>query len=144
MKEKQPEDLLLKEFDNSGLTEEQRQKNEDWIQMSMRMKKIQDDVLTEYFMTPAIIRYNVLESMKEFTAEISTLEQFKIFLEDQLEEMKKSYHKFTRIERIEYRFIKKIYRDVVEKQGDEFNLDEKLVYRYDQNEIEVEQIQFGE
>jgi|AntAceMinimDraft_18_1070375.scaffolds.fasta_scaffold01805_6 predicted nuclease with TOPRIM domain len=132
----------LEEQDLSVYTPEELVKREDYLQMCMRMKKVQDDVLTEYFMTPSIIRYNVLENMKHFTKEISTLPQFKIFLEDELAKMKKTYNKFTRIERIEYRFIKKIYRDVVEKQGEEFNTTEKLIYNYDQNEIEVEPMVF--
>jgi len=132
----------IEEKDLSVYTAEELEQREEYLQMCMRMKKVQDDVLTEYFMTPAIIRYNVLENMKVFTKEISNLAEFKEFLQDQLAEMKETYSKFTRIERIEYRFIKKIYRDVVEKEGLEFNLDEKMIYNYDDNEIEAEPFVF--
>ena len=117
---------------------------EDYLQMSLRMKYIQDTVLDEYFSTPAIVRFNYLEHLRQHTKKFSTLEQFKEFLEQEREMMKNVGRAFTKIERIEYRFLNKIYKDVILKQGQEFELGKKLEYKYDEQNIVVDPITFKE
>jgi len=117
---------------------------EEWVQMQLRMRKVQDDVLTEYFQTPAVARHNYLMGLKGKVSSITELEDFKKLLENELEKMKNKKDKFTKIERIEYRFCKKIYNDVVLGKGLEFDFNKDMIYNYDDQEITVEPITFGE
>jgi hypothetical protein len=117
---------------------------EEYVQMQLRMRKIQDDVLTEYFQTPAVARHNYLMSLQGRVSTITELEDFKKLLENEIAKMKEKKEKFTKIERIEYRLCRKIYNDVVLAKGLEFDFNKDMIYNYDDQEITVEPITFGE
>jgi hypothetical protein len=119
---------------------------EEFISMQLKMRKIQDDVLNKYFTNPATIQWNVLESIRGVASSCSTLEQFKSVLDKNIENITNTMmeRKLTYIEEVEYRFIKKIYRDVIVGKGKEFSADKDLIFQYDQHEIKVEPISFHE
>lgn len=118
--------------------------NEELLHMSLQMRKIQDDVLNRYFNNSDVIKMNYLEHIRNHTRGLSSKEEFKYWLEAEMKRMKSKDGKFTHIERIEYRMINKVYRDVINDEGEEFSFDKDLVYQYDDKEIKVEPIIFGE
>lgn len=118
--------------------------NEEIIHMTLQMRKIQDDVLNRYFSNPDVIKMNFLEHIKAHTNEIHSKAEFKEWLDSERERMKAKGEKFTRIERIEYRMLNKVYKDIIENQGEEFGFGKDLVYQYDDKEIKVDPIEFGE
>ena len=124
--------------------EEKFNENEELLHMSLQMRKIQDDVLNRYFTNSDVIKMNYLEHIKAHTKQITSKEEFKDWLESEMKRMKSKGSKFTHIERIEYRMIRKVYEDVIENKGEEFSFGKDLVYQYDDNEIKVEPIEFGE
>jgi len=124
--------------------EEKFNENEELLHMSLQMRKIQDDVLNRYFTNSDVIKMNYLEHIKAHTKQITSKEEFKDWLESEMKRMKSKGSKFTHIERIEYRMIRKVYEDVIEDKGEEFSFGKDLVYQYDDNEIKVEPIEFGE
>lgn len=120
---------------------------EEFVSMSLRMRKIQDDVLNRYLRNKATIQWNLLETIKKLAKNCSSLDDFKKVLDKAIEDLTnlKLDRPFTYIEDIEYKFIKKIYRDVILKQGKEFDMMEKdLVFHWDNQEIVVEPITFDE
>ena len=139
MKEKETTIIIENQNDK-----EKFEKNEELQIMSMKMRKIQDDVLNRYFTNSDVIKMNYLEHVRFHSSEISSAEEFKEWLEKEKEKMKSLDRKFTRIERIEYRMLNKIYRDVILGEGEEFSFGKDLVYQYDDKEITVPPIEFGE
>jgi len=118
--------------------------NEEIIHMTLQMRKIQDDVLNRYFSNPDVIKMNYLEHIRAHTNEIHSKADLKEWIENEKARMKEKGEKFTRIERIEYRMLNKVYKDIIEDQGEEFDFGRDLVYQYDDMEIKVDPIEFNE
>ena len=118
--------------------------NEELKHMALQMRKIQDDVLNRYFTNPDVIKFNFLEHIKAHSVNITSKEEFKTWLEEERNRMKAKGDKFTKIERIEFRMLNKIYKDIIDNEGQEFDFGRDLVYQYDDQEITVEPITFGE
>ena len=112
--------------------------------MANKLRKIQDDVLTDYFTTPAVARFNYLEHLKPLLTAVTTAEQLKVVLEKEMAIMKGIGREFTRIELLEYRFCKKIYKDVALGKGEQFGAGRDMIYHYDEQEILVEPIKLGD
>lgn len=123
---------------------EKNERVEEFVKMSLRMKKIQDDVLNDYFSTPAVIRFNYLEHIRTITKErkVSTLDEFTQVMEKEIQIMKEAakVRAFTKIEKLEFRLAKKIVQDVILGQGEEFSFGKDLIYHYDDQEIKAEEI----
>jgi hypothetical protein len=136
--------IITEEEMKTAENEAKFNENEELLHMSLQMRKIQDDVLNRYFTNSDVIKMNYLEHIKAHTKQITSKEEFKDWLESEMKRMKSKGSKFTHIERIEYRMIRKVYEDVIEDKGEEFSFGKDLVYQYDDNEIKVEPIEFGE
>lgn len=136
--------ILTKQEFEAAETIENCANNEELLHMSLQMRKIQDDVLNRYFYNSDVIKMNYLEHIRNHTRGIKSKEEFKRWLKDEMRRMKSKEGKFTHIERIEYRMIVKVYRDVIDDEGEEFSFDKDLIYQYDDKEIKVEPIIFGE
>lgn len=136
--------VLTKEEFEAAETIENYENNEELLHMSLQMRKIQDDVLNRYFNNSDVIKMNYLEHIRNHTRGLSSKEEFKYWLEAEMRRMKSKKGKFTHIERIEYRMINKVYKDVINDEGLEFDFGKDLVYQYDDKEIKVEPIIFGE
>lgn len=120
------------------LTKEEIEANKDLIEMIDRMRKVQNDVLNEYFALSAVIKLNYLEHVRMHTQEMNSTEDLKNWLEKEFERMKSVGRKFTHIERIEYRMARKIYEDVVEKKGELFKLEgSDLIFNIDGQQVKV-------
>lgn len=136
--------VMTKEEYEAAETVAKFQGNEELTHMALQMRKIQDDVLNRYFTNSDVIKMNFLEHIKAHSKDINSKNEFKEWLESEKERMKAKGEKFTRIERIEYRMLNKVYRDIINDEGEEFDFGKDLVYQYDETEIKVEPIEFGE
>ena len=121
----------------------EQEKQDKFDKLANRLMRVQDDVLTEYFQTPAVARFNYLEHLKPLLKTVSTAQGLKEVLEKELKMMKSVNREFTKIEKIEYRFCKKIYNDVALGKGEEFDTNRDMIYHYDEQEILVEPIRLG-
>lgn len=123
------------------VSEEER---ESFMQMLMKTKQIYDTVLQDYFNQPAVVRLIYMENrFRPLTKGIKSIEELKVFMEQELE-MMKSKTNMSNIEKIEYRLAKKIYRDVVEGKGNEYDIRKPLSYNYDGQKIEFADIKMAE
>ena len=136
--------VMTKEEYEAAETIQKFEENEELTHMALQMRKIQDDVLNRYFSNPDVIKMNYLEHIRAHSKEINSKEEFKEWLINERNRMKSKNEKFTRIERIEYRMLNKVYKDVIDNEGEEFSFGRDLVYQYDDKEIIVEPIEFGE
>jgi len=119
------------------------EKVESDLQMLLKMKEIYNNILQEYFRTPACIRLIYIENrFKPMTKGVTSIEELKDLMSKELE-MMKAKPNLTPIEKIEYRLAKKIYRDVVDGFGKEYDIRKPLTYAYDDQVKEFEDIQMG-
>jgi hypothetical protein len=138
------EDVKVETVTLQNQTDKEKFENNEELQiMSMRMRKMQDDVLNRYFSNSDVIKLNYLEHIRAHSSEINSKEEFKEFLLNEKKKMKDVDRKFTHIERIEYRMLNKVYRDVIDGEGEEFSFDRDLLYQYDDKEITIPPIEFG-
>ncbi|MCK9575882.1 MAG: hypothetical protein WC143_08200 [Eubacteriales bacterium] len=135
------EELKANEKDVIVVSEEQK---ESFMQMIMKTKEIYNNVLQEYFSTPAVVRLIYMENrFRLLTKEIKSIDELKDFMIKELD-MMRSKENMTRIEIIEYRLAKKIYRDVIEGKGKEIDFNKPLSYNYDEQKMEFEDIKMGQ
>lgn len=135
------EELKANEKDVIVVSEEQK---ESFMQMIMKTKEIYNNVLQEYFSTPAVVRLIYMENrFRLLTKEIKSIDELKDFMIKELD-MMRSKENMTRIEIIEYRLAKKIYRDVIEGKGKEIDFNKPLSYNYDEQKMEFKDIKMGQ
>lgn len=119
------------------------EEKESFMQMLMKTKQIYNTVLQEYFAQPAVVRLIYMENrFRPLTKEIKSIEELKEFMAKEIE-MMKSKQNMTNIEKIEFRLAKKIYRDVVDGKGNEFDIMKPLSYNYDGQIKEFDDIKMG-
>ena len=128
------------------LSEEEKKENaekvESFMQMLMKTKEVYNQVLQDYFNTAAVVRLIYIEHFKAITKNVHNIEELKVIMDKELALMQEKTD-LTRIERIEYRLAKKIYRDVIEGKGAEFDIEKPLSYNYDGQIKEFEDIKMG-
>lgn len=143
-KENKNKDVVIQTVNVGDPKDKEKFENNEELQiMSMRMRKMQDDVLNRYFMNSDVIKMNYLEHVRAHSSKITSKKEFEEWLNEEKKRMKSVDRKFTHIERIEYRMLNKIYRDVIKGEGEEFSFGKDLVYQYDDKEIKVPPIEFG-
>jgi len=106
------------EQDYENYFRELEENHQDLLDVTLRLMKIQNDIYERYFSNSDVIRLIYSEYMKKETEKISSKEELKEWLESELKRMKSLDRDFTHIERIEYRLVRKIYRDVILGEGE--------------------------
>lgn len=125
-----------------SVDELEQEKLESFMQMLMKTKEVYNRILQEYFKTPAVIRMIYMDHFKVMTKEVKNVEELKAIMEKELALMRAKAD-LTPIEKIEFRLAKKIYKDVVEGKGLEFDLSKPLSYSYDGQVTDFEDITMG-
>ena len=118
------------------------EKVESFMQMLMKTKEIYNQCLQDYFNTAAVVRLIYMEHFKLMTKDVKSIDELKAIMDKELE-MMKTKPDLTRIEKIEYRLARKIYHDVVEGKGLEYDIEKPLSYNYDGQIKEFEDIKMG-
>jgi hypothetical protein len=121
---------------------EHEEQVESFMQMLMKTKEIYNQCLQDYFNTAAVVRLIYIEHFKSMTKDVKSIDELKVIMDKELE-MMKTKPDLTRIEKIEYRLARKIYYDVVEGKGLEYDIEKPLSYNYDGQIKEFEDIKMG-
>lgn len=108
--------------------------SEDMLTMSLKMHKVYADVLHNYLASKPTIQFNYLENLKSRTKDVKSIEEFRTIVESDLAQMKAKNNKST-IEQAEYAICKKVYRDVVQNKGEEFEFGKDVTMKYDNEDI---------
>ncbi|MFA5196362.1 MAG: hypothetical protein WC401_11245 [Bacteroidales bacterium] len=127
-KEKKALAKLVKSINNMETT------NEEMEALSLRVHEVYANVLQKYLSSVCVIQFNYLENLKERVKNCKSQQEFKVIVENDIEIMEAKNDK-TRIEMIEYGMAKKIYRDVVQGKGKEFEYGHNLLFKYDDQDI---------
>ena len=130
-------------YELKPLTEEELEKSKPFLEIQSRLQKFQEDVVNDYFSTPEVIRLNYLEHIRLKCQEISSKEEFEELLKKEKEMMKSKKEPFTHIERIEYRTLNKLYREVIDCQGGlSTNNEEQISINIDGQQVKLDKIKF--
>ena len=92
--------------------------HQDLLDIKLRLMKLQNNIYERYFSNSDVIKLNYLEYMRKETRKLSSKEELKEWLEAEIKRMKSVGREFTHIERIEYRLVRKIYKDVINGDGE--------------------------
>lgn len=109
-------------------------KSEEMETLSLKIHKVYSDVVQKYLLTQSVIQFNYLENLKERTKKCKSPEEFAEIVEKDIELMENKTEK-TRIEEIEYLMAKKVFKDVVQGKGKEFEYGKDLTFKYDDQDI---------
>lgn len=113
-------------FENVEMPEEQ-------YDMIQKINKIYHDTLQKYMNAKVVVEFNFLEFLKTQTVGITTKKEFESVLLTIIETMKQKNRSQT--ENYEYALARKIYRDVVKGQGQNYELD-KIKVDFDGQPVE--------
>jgi len=109
-------------------------KNEEMETLSLKIHEVYAKVIKKYLENTFVIQFNYLESLKARTKTCKTAAEFAEIVSKDIEIMSNKADK-TRIEEIEFGIAKKVYRDVVQGKGKEFEYGKDLSFKYDDQDI---------
>ena len=109
-------------------------KNEEMATLSLKIHEVYANVIKKYLENPSVIQFNYLESLKARTKTCKTALEFGEIVKKDIDIMTAKADK-TRIEEIEFAIAKKVFKDVVQGKGKEFEYGKDLSFKYDDQDI---------
>ena len=109
-------------------------KSEEMATLSLKIHQVYANVVKKYLANPSVIQFNYLESLKERTKKCKTPEEFAEIVNKDIETMEGKAEK-SAIEEIEYLMAKKVFKDVVQGKGKEFEYGKDLSFKYDEQDV---------
>jgi hypothetical protein len=119
---------FMKEVNNMTVIDEKMES------VKLRIHQVYSDLIKKYLADTVVIQYNYLENLKARTKKCSTPEMFESVLKGDLAFME-GIKEPTPIEQIEFKMAKKVYKDVVQGKGKEFEYGHDLSFKYDNQDI---------
>jgi hypothetical protein len=102
--------------------------------VKLRIHQVYSDLIKKYLADTVVIQYNYLENLKARTKKCATPEKFEAVVKGDLAFMEGIVEP-TAIEQIEFKMAKKVYKDVVQEKGKEFEYGHDLSFKYDNQDI---------
>jgi hypothetical protein len=112
----------------------QQEINPKMESVCLRIHQVYSDLIKKYLADPVVIQYNYLENLKARTKKCATPEEFESVVRADIEIMTHIEQR-TAIEDMELEMAQKVYADVVEEKGLEFEYGHDLSFKYDNQDI---------
>ena len=109
-------------------------KSEEMETLSLKIHEVYANVIKKYLENPAVIQFNYLDNLKGRTKQCKTPEEFAEIVSKDIEIMEAKTEK-SRIEEIEFAIAKKVFKDVVQGKGKEFEYGKDLSFKYDDQDV---------